>query len=151
MTTISPERLAEIEAACVGASGDEWWPVSSLIRVRDYPRPGGGSCSPVVCEVSREGTLANDAQSNLDFIAIARSALPELLATYKEQAEQLERAVEAVPHGRAQNGSLCASQYCRSCQQLMGGTHTPGCSGPCPQECDCDRPQRIAAILEDKE
>ncbi len=104
------ERLAEIAAVVAGASPGPWlqvdgWTVSG-------PKGGGLSALRVAVDV---GDPADGA-----FIAMARTAMPELLAEVQRQREVVAAALaKAASNGHDRRGQLLAA-ICR-----QGGEWTP--------------------------
>ncbi len=82
---MKPERKQELRAACEAATKEPWFAWMSPSDVHEVNTGLAGN--PVICKVGK----STQAEANADFIALARSALPELL----DEVERLEKKLQS--------------------------------------------------------
>ncbi len=86
---MKPERKQELRAACEAATKEPWFAWMSPSDVHEVNTGLAGN--PVICKVGK----STQAEANADFIALARSALPEAMAEIERlQAELTDMTAE---------------------------------------------------------
>jgi hypothetical protein len=91
MTTLTPERLAEIEKRCNAATAGPWW-----IAQSGYNCTGPRAVSHHNATVEETQPLPIYSERNMDFIANSITDIPDLVSEIKRLREEVSNGHEAV-------------------------------------------------------